>query len=252
MERVGFIIEQTGERLGCLLNPESVVMRRQAGVAPLRTGGGLVTGTALSDDPLLFTGGGTTELTLDLLFDVSLAGSSVTTEDVRELTGPLWALAENARHSEGYGRPPLARFVWGKAWNVPGVVSAVAERLAYFTADGVPRRSWLRLRLLRVADSASDSSGGALSPPAVSEPFPPEPSPSLIEQATTHVITSGLPGAGGGPPIAGERLDELAFRYYGDAALWRLLAWVNGVQDPLQMEAGNRLAIPSAASASTS
>ncbi len=251
MERVGFIIEETGERLGCLLNPESVVMRRRAGVEPLRTGGGLVTGAELSDDPVLLTGGGTTELTLDLLFDVSLAGSSVTTEDVRQLTGPLWELAENARHGEAYGRPPLARFVWGKAWNVPGIVSAVAERLAYFSADGVPRRSWLRLRLIRVAESASDTAGGRLPPPRLPEPLPPEPPPSLIEQAASHEITGGLPLGDGGPPISEERLDELAFRHYGDASLWRLLAWANGIQDPLKLEAGGSIAIPTASPVTT-
>ncbi len=250
MERVGFIIEDTGERLGCLLNPESVVMRRRAGVEPLRTGGGLVAGTELSDDPVLLTGGGTTELTLDLIFDVSLAGSSVNTNDVRQLTGPLWALAENARQNDGYGRPPLARFVWGKAWNIPGIVSSVAERLAYFTAEGVPRRSWLRLRLIRVAEAASDSGGGRLTPPTVPDPPPPEPSESLIEQATTHEITGGLPLGENGAPISEERLDELAFRYYGDASLWRLLAWLNRVQDPLKMEAGGRIAIPTASSTS--
>jgi hypothetical protein len=40
--------------------------------------------------------------------------------------------------------------IWGKSWNIPGIVVAVAERLEHFTAAGVPRRSWLRLRLLRV------------------------------------------------------------------------------------------------------
>lgn len=34
MERVAFLIEPTGERLGCLLNPESVILRRAAGLQP--------------------------------------------------------------------------------------------------------------------------------------------------------------------------------------------------------------------------
>ena len=251
MERVGFIIEETGERLGCLLNPESVVMRRRVGVEPLRTSGGLAAGAELSDDPVLLTGGGTTELTLDLLFDVSLAGSSVTTDDVRELTGPLWALAENARRGEDYGRPPLARFVWGKAWNIPGIISAVAERLAHFTPDGVPRRSWLRLRFIRVAESASDTGGGKLPPPKLPETLPLEPTPSLLERTITHEITGGLPFADEEAPIAEERLDQLAFRYYGDASLWRLLAWINRIQDPLKIAAGGRIAIPTTSSSGT-
>src|SRR5688572_23948780 len=114
-----------------MLNPESLVMRRIAGVRPRRSAGGVVTGVGLADDPLLFTGGGTTELQLDLLFDVTLAGSTIPTEDVRQLTAPLWNLAENSTQGDPTARPPRVRFVWGKNWNIPGIVSSVAERLEY-------------------------------------------------------------------------------------------------------------------------
>ena len=33
MERVAFLIEETGERIACLLNPESLVVRRIAGAS---------------------------------------------------------------------------------------------------------------------------------------------------------------------------------------------------------------------------
>lgn len=151
MERVAFLIEETNERLRCLLNPETLVLRRTAGVRPRQSATGQVTGTGLTDDPLLYTGGGRTELDLDLLFDVTLPGSSVTSADVRDLTSPLWRLAENNQATAGYGRPPLVRLIWGKSWNIPGIVVAVAERLEFFTPSGVPQRSWLRLRLLRMA-----------------------------------------------------------------------------------------------------
>ncbi len=39
MERVAFLIEETGERIGCLLNPDSLVIRRSAGVQPRRSAG---------------------------------------------------------------------------------------------------------------------------------------------------------------------------------------------------------------------
>ena len=61
----------------------------------------------LSDDPLLYTGGGRTELDLDLLFDVSLAGSSVATRDVRDLTRAFWDLAENAGQAMDTTHPDI-------------------------------------------------------------------------------------------------------------------------------------------------
>src|SRR5262245_31697112 len=122
MERVAFLIESSGERIGCLLNPETVIRRRVAGVRPRRSIGGLLTGSASADDQLLYTGGGSTELQLELLFDVSISGSTIATDDVRDLTEPLWNLAENARSNDGETRPPMARFIWGKSWNIPGII----------------------------------------------------------------------------------------------------------------------------------
>jgi len=241
VERVAFLLEETGEQYRCLLNPESLVLRRLAGVTDRRSAGGLIAGAELADDPLLLTGGGSTELELDLLFDVSLAGSTVTSEDVRDLTGPLWDLAENTRWSATYGRPPLVRLVWGKGWNIPGIVTAVAERLEQFTPGGIPTRSWLRMRLRRVAEPALPSP-----PPdrdallgAIEEGLSAEVTLQATEQADAHDL-AGTSGEGG----CDERLDQLAYHYYGDPALWRLLASFNGLTDPLHLASGEGLLVP--------
>ena len=236
MERVAFLLEDTGERLGCLLNPESLVLRRLAGVKARQSSGGLVTGVELADDQLFYSGGGRTELMLDLLFDVSLAGSSVATGDVRNLTRPLWDLAENNR-AGGYGRPPLCRFVWGKSWNFPGIVAAVAERLEVFTAEGIPRRSWLRMCLLRVLEPVGGQRPLGVPRSTVGESVPAG-LPRSPEQTEMHEIL------GGGAADGGERPDQLAYQYYGDAALWRELLARNGVDDPMHLPAGCLLEIP--------
>src|SRR6267143_1807590 len=165
MERVAFLIESTGARIGCLLNPETVSVRRWAGVRPRRSLAGALRADALADDPVLFTGGGTTELELELLFDVGLAGSSVKVTDVRNLTLPLWRLAENGQVTDGELRPDVIRFVWGKAWNVPAVVAAVAER--YFGDPG----AWKRIAELNdVDDPLHLSPGATLQIPAEESP----------------------------------------------------------------------------------
>lgn len=58
----------------------------------------------------------------------------------------------------------------------------------------------------------------------------------------------------GGPPdrrvhvlCDGETLQSIAFREYGDAAAWRMLADANGIDDPLRVAAGTQLLIPPAA-----
>ena len=223
MEKVVLLVERTGAHLRCLLNPEQLEIRRSAGVVPRQSRSGALSGIGLSDDPLLYIGGGQTEFTLDLLFDVALAAQAPETpalDDVRTLTGPIWDLAETHGAVERYGRPPLLRLLWGSSWNLPGIVAAVSERLEEFTAQGKPRRSWLRLRLLRV-DCAERDQTTAAGPPPVD-----------MEEARRRI-------AGGErvryePIIRGERLDQIAAEHYGHSAYWPLLAELNGLDDPLR------------------
>jgi len=238
MERVAFLIEHSGERVGCLLNPESLVLKRRAGIKSRRVGGDVVCGFNPDDDQLMLTGGGVTAFTLNLLFDVSLAGSSITTGDVRDLTGRLWALTENSRRENGRHRPPLCRFLWGKSWNIPAIVTSIAERLEYFDANGVPKRSWLRMRLRKVAiEPEARSTSGSVR--ARADLLPDSMTAGAGLQADTHVLL-GSGGAKGG----GERLDQLADRYYGNPGLWRLIAAYNGIDDPMHMDEGRSLGIP--------
>lgn len=235
MERVTFLLEsQPGERLSCLLNPESLVLRRQAGVRRRGSTTGRLTGLGMADDALLVTGGGHTELDLDLLFDVSLAGSTLQTEDVRSLTQPLWHLAENFHDAAGRAQTPQVRFVWGKAWNLPAVVVSVAERLERFSSSGVPGRSWLRLRLWRLAEPPPPPLEGEIPPLTAAELVPAEESVG----GRRHRLLGD--GSGGG-----ERLDQLAQQYYGHPSFWRLLARANeAIDDPHQLPDNLLLKVP--------
>ena len=380
MERVYVLVEVMAQRrLPCLLNPETLVQRRRAGVQPRRSATGRLTGIGLADDPLLYTGGGYTELALDLLFDVALEDKPQKIENVRTLTQPLWELADTAPEGQNRGQPLMVRFLWGKEWNFLGVVVAVAERLDMFTSEGVPQRSWLRLRLVRsqlpaaepeaarrspsaaelasLAERVSQAPGGLIAlgraepsapgsgqPAGSPEPGEPEApledaqgeslelegagasetvpeeaevppqeaegGPLVLEGAeapkaeqAASVSAADAPEATGVPdtepatlstPVAAqavavvgpeaaagadqgsaeqveqeapdepaaapaaqperrwrmahrERLDQVAFHYYGDPAYWRLLAIVNGIDDPLHIPDGTELEVPPAA-----
>lgn len=247
MERVIFRIEETGQSVSCLLNPETLELRRASGVRYHPTAGGIVAGSEQADDPLLFTGGGRTELTLDLLFDVALTGAEELPGDVRRLTGPLWRLAENARRGDGHWRPARVHLFWGKERAMLGVISAIAERLDYFSASGVPQRSWLRMRMLRVADDPGAAPNDALPLPDIEpgDALNPARTDSAVDStgmAATIATAVQSDGSGGG-----DRLDQLAWRFYGDASAWRLLAWLNDVDDPLRLGTGSELRIASGA-----
>ncbi len=264
-----FLIESTGARVSCLLNPEALEARRSAGVVRRRGAGGALLGNPRTDDPLVATGGGITEYDLKLLFDIDVANEGrpiapavppqaapaepevdgappVTPEpepapppviDVRSLTQPLWSLAETGNAVDGTVAPQRVRFIWGKSWNVPGVVLAVAERLERFDANGVPQRSWLSLRLRRVEEGSSTSI-----PPR--SPTTPQfetgsggPDSENLDQET---ITIPVDPDG----FALDRLDQVAAHYYGDPALGRMIAEFNDLDDLLRFQEGDRLRMP--------
>ena len=239
MIRATFLIEHSGQQLSCMLNPSDLVFRRTAGLGRRPSVRGPFTGgPTATDEPLLFTGGGVTELDLDLLFDVTIEGSTIRTEDVRDLTRPLWQLAENALTEVGVARPPLVRFVWGKAWNFPGVVAAIAERFDLFQSTGVPQRSWLRMKMKRVDDR--DMPGKL---PAQPDDLLPELPADTAPDGLPTLGDFPLPGEGYDPQRlegydgAYVRFDLLAFLRNGDPATWRQEAAARGVIDPLRVPA---------------
>lgn len=239
MERVGFLIEATNERVSCLLNPEQLTVTRQAGVGAGRSVGGLLGGRALGDDPLLALGGGVTQLELHLLFDTSVQEPTQRVTDVRELTRPLWQLAE-AQGTPGRA-PSLARvrFLWGKSWNVPGVILAVSERFEQFAASGAPQRSWLRLRLRRVPEQLP---GETTADPAVAPVHGRW--PALTPAGADPVTPAGVYAVQGDGVQAGSRLDTLAAQVYGDPAAWRAIAAFNDLPSPFELVAGQLLRLP--------
>lgn len=242
MERVAFLIEETGERIRCMLNPESLLIRRRSGLKQRESIGGFVAGSDLADDPLIHTNGGSTEIQLDLVFDVSLPGSSIETDDVRDLTRPLWNLSENAGTENSDFKVPLCRFVWGKQWNMPGVICSIAERLEYFTATGEPRRSWLRLLFRRVVEEPvvtidEIKTSSFLLDDDLDAGFTKQ-SVADIEAKVSDVTVSET------TTTANERLDQLAYRLYGDCRLWRCIAAFNFIPNPMDIVNGMKIDIP--------
>lgn len=243
MERVAFLVEETNARISAMLNPESVTMRRQSGVAlraqrPAISANGQVAQSALS------TGGGHTELDCELVFDTSLQlGGSIQSKDVRDLTRPIWALAEARSITPTDQRPerqPFVRFVWGKSWNLRALVLNVAERFEMFDSLGRPSRSWMRLRLLIVEapEIAPDRLGQAA---RVVRSVQVDEEPVVGDKSVIHIAAQA---ADGQSDVSTDRLDALANRYFGDPNLWRLIARANGLNHPDRIAPGQRLVIP--------
>jgi hypothetical protein len=107
---------------------------------------------------------------------------------------------------------PICRFVWGKSWNIPGIVWSIAERLEYFTKDGMPRRSFLRLLFRRVLEDQHPESLGSSSQHKVSgltQGFQ-----EYGKETESHEVLSG------------ERPDQIGYSFYDDPAMGRAVMHV--------------------------
>ena len=235
MERVAFLIESTGQRLDCLVNPETLVCRRASGLRRRTLLGREIEGSAWSDDVLVWGGGTLNEMQLDLLFDTSLVAGPAVVDDVQSLTRPFWSLAEQSARYNGRVGVQLARFVWGKSWNVLGVVSSVAERFECFLPNGAPQRSWLRMTFVRVTESA----GAAAAAGTRQTTFAEAPLARSSRDAPAGLSPAlDAPDSEMAAPLDVHegRLDQLAFALTGDSSNWRALASARNIDDPMAVD----------------
>ncbi len=212
MERVAFLIEETNERLVALLNPESIQVRRTSGLRVLDGVPGTIAGAGGSDDLLIGTSGGRTEIEIDLVFDVDMVLTQPAPTDVRDLTGPIWRLSENSSD----GSPQPFRLIWGRRWNVPLVIEAVSERFDRFDRAGNPLRSWLSMRALRIAEADEPPRGATSDRATAFETTPRAPSTSSSETRNYLVAATGDDGRA--------RVDDLSDELFDGPENWRDIA----------------------------
>jgi hypothetical protein len=116
--------------------------------------------------------------------------------------------------------PPKVAFQWG-SFRFLGVIESVKVKFTHFSPHGIPLRAKVSNLKLR-------------------------------EFRHRKAYPRQNPSSGGGPTErmwrvqAGERLDMIAARVYGDATQWRLIASHNQIIDPLALQPGQLLRIPAA------
>jgi hypothetical protein len=127
MERVAFLIEQTGERVFAMINPDELIFERLSGVRMRQRHEMPLAVSRRSDDPMIYVGGGTTDLTLNLLFDVDLlARSSPSFSQGADSRTGLWARAAEVSSLSVAAEADLAAEDEGPS-AVPAVQPAVTD-----------------------------------------------------------------------------------------------------------------------------
>jgi len=185
------------------------------------------------DSPILqFVRGQTETLSLDLFFDSTEKGVGDTAESVSKTTDQFYQLIkiEGKKHA-----PPIVFFSWGDAF--PGqrpyalgggggaqqrhgfkcVVESVRQRFTLFSPQGVPLRATLTVSLKEYKTLKEQVD---------------ELNKTSPDHTHSHVVQ------------AGETLAQISWSIYDDPAQWRAIADANNLTDPLALQPGAVLTIP--------
>lgn len=163
-----------------------------------------------------FTGTLPETLSMEILFLNEWAGQKTDviadTYDLRQMTKP-----SDTSVSKDKPSAPVLLFHWGEQIEFYDChLKSVSIKYTMFDTEGNPTRATASIVLERVlaeTPKQNPTSGG----PAGNR---------------AHVVSDG------------DSLASIAFREYDDAALWRGLADLNGIDDPMALRVGQRLIVP--------
>lgn len=199
----------TGEQVHCMFNPHEYTVSKQNQWTKDEVKGKNV-------PKVKFSQGGAQDLKLQLFFDTYSEGV-----DVRAHTRGLWQMMmvteDKKNQRSNKSEPPRVEFRWGR-FSFRAVITKISQKFTLFLKDGTPVRTTVDVAFQQVEDE---------------------------EQFAAQNPTSG-----GGPPMkmhivgAGERLEWIAARVYGDPGQWRLIAEANHLIHPLRLREGEQLIIP--------
>lgn len=163
-----------------------------------------------------FVGSGPRSLSLEVFLDATATHDSSVEDRVEQLMVACVPTPQSIRSK----RPasPWVRFEWGTArtTSFDGVLSRFSVDYSLFDVDGKPLRATCSLA---IEEATVDAPGQ-------------NPTSGALEARRTHRI------------VVGNTLADLAWREYGDATAWRLIAEANDIDDPLVLIPGQELLIP--------
>jgi phage tail protein X len=116
--------------------------------------------------------------------------------------------------------PPWVVFQWGSfsTARFTAYVSSVEAAYSLFGTTGVPIRATCRLQLHEIPSKTKGQN----------------PTSGALTARRVHRV------------VAGDSLQSLAWREYGDSAAWRAIAEANGIDDPTRLANGVELVLPAA------
>ena len=164
-----------------------------------------------------FVGSGPRTLSLEVFLDATATHDNSVEDRVQKLL--VACVPTKASLAKKKPASPWVRFEWGsaKTASFDGVLSSLSVDYSLFDVDGRPLRAKCSLS---IEEAAVDAPGQ-------------NPTSGSREARRTHRV------------VAGDSLPHLAWREYGDATAWRVIAEANDIDDPMVLPPGAQLLVPS-------
>jgi nucleoid-associated protein YgaU len=163
-----------------------------------------------------FVGSGPRSLSVEVFLDATATHENTVDKKIEQL---MVACVPTAS-SIGQRKPasPWVRFEWGseKSTEFDGVLTSFSVDYSLFDTGGKPLRATCALTM----EEASTGTAGQ------------NPTSGSRESRHTHRV------------VAGDSLPQLAWREYGDATAWRVIAEANEIDDPMVLAPGTELLVP--------
>ena len=202
----------TEERIPVMFNPEEYTVNRDINYAQTAIPG-------LSAPILQFVNGNAQTLEMELFLDTLEAHrvadrvQNRAQEDVRRLTRSITDLMTIDRTTHA---PPVLLFTWGSL-SFTCVLAKANQKFTMFRPDGVPVRA-------KVSVTFNEFRNGDLEAKEVKR--------ETADYSKMHVV------------VQGETLSGIAAQVYANAATWRPIAILNGIDDPSSLDVGRHLLVP--------
>ncbi|HUQ61689.1 peptidase M23 [Lentzea sp.] len=161
-----------------------------------------------------FKGAEPAKLTLEIFLDSTDTMGDATIKKVEQLF-TLTVPTKDSRQN-GKGSPPWVIFKWGTTTGFPSYVSSVTAKYTLFTPGGMPVRALCTVNLEEVSG----------------EPGGQNPTSGALAARDAHTLT------------AGDSLQSLAYKAYGNPELWRHIAAANDIDDPMRLRLGTTVLVP--------
>ncbi len=202
----------SGSPIAVMFNPSDYTLTRDINYAQAAVPG-------LSAPLLQFVNGSVPTLEMELFLDtyetnvqngrtLNQAG-----DDVRKLTSQVTGLMDIDPSTHA---PPVLLFTWASL-SFTCVLARVTQKFTMFLPDGTPVRARLQVLFQGYNNGNTEQ--------------------KEVKRETTEYSQTYL-------TAAGDNLSLVAWRVYGNAALWRPIGLHNAIADPLRLTVGTPLYIP--------